>query len=764
MGLVAYGQVQQRDTVLSDTSETASVPETTLFPIQYSSNGRYLVDQNNTPFPIMGRTAWFVVALSSADYHIFIDDTAARGYNAIEFHVVNHDSRGHTPPFNGNGDRPFLNRLNGTSWDGSLSYGNINSEAPDFTTPNEAYWSHVDGLLAYCESKGLLVFMFPAYVGYGGGSQGWMQEIVANGTSRMQSYGAWIATRYRNQRNLVWMMGGDMGTPPDTFNSTQTAVENALLTGLKSVTGQQSIYFSAEWTSGSIATDQTSFGSQMTLEGAYAHTGDVNTQWRRAYAHSPTEPSFLLEGPYDQEGPDGNGDNSSATQPIRRFQWWSWLSTIGGYIVGNGYIIWFQAPAWQNHLDTQCTRDMTRLNAFMGSIAWYNLVPSGLNGMRTLITAGNSAVDSSSYVAAAAAPDGTIMVAYIPPAHSGPITVDMGAMSGPSQARWFDPTSAAYTNIGTGLPNTGTHVFTPPGNNSMGQGDWVLRIDTGTSVPTPTPSPTPTATATPGPAAQTINLSTRMRVQAGDNAGIGGFIITGTDSKHILLRAIGPTLTSVGVPNALPDPVLELHGPGAFVPITDDNWRDDPVQEALILATGIPPTNDLESAIDATLAPGAYTAIVRGNGDTAGMALIELYDLSQAADSKLGNISTRAFVNTGNGIVIAGFILGSNNGDDRIIVRGIGPSLAAFGVPDTLSDPTLELRDSNGALLVANNDWQDDSTQAADLIAAGLAPINPLESGIAMTLAPGSYTALLGGLNNGTGIGLVEVYDRRSGP
>ena len=114
----------------------------------------------------------------------------------------------------------------------------------------------------------------------------------------------------------------------------------------------------------------------------------------------------------------------------------------------------------------------------------------------------------------------------------------------------------------------------------------------------------------------------------------------------------------------------------------------------------------------------------------------------------------------GNDIVIAGFILGNHNGNDRIVVRGIGPSLTAFGVPNALANPTLELRDSNGALLVANNDWQDDPAQAAELTAAGLAPTNPLESGIAATLPPGLYTALLAGLNNGTGVGLVEVYDR----
>ena len=156
---------------------------------------------------------------------------------------------------------------------------------------------------------------------------------------------------------------------------------------------------------------------------------------------------------------------------------------------------------------------------------------------------------------------------------------------------------------------------------------------------------------------------------------------------------------------------------------------------------------------------GSYTAIVSGKDNTSGIGLVEAYDLSQAVDSKLANISTRAFVETGDNAVIAGFILGGN-GNDRIVVRGIGPSLTAAGVAEALADPTLELRDGDGALLASNNDWQDDPTQAAELIAAGLAPTNALESGIAATLPPGPFTALLAGLNNGTGVGLVEVYDR----
>jgi hypothetical protein len=248
-----------------------------------------------------------------------------------------------------------------------------------------------------------------------------------------------------------------------------------------------------------------------------------------------------------------------------------------------------------------------------------------------------------------------------------------------------------------------------------------------------------------------------MRVQTGDNVGIGGVIITGSAPKHVVLRAIGAMYEKF---DRLYDPVLELHGPGAFATITNDNWRDDPVQAAAILAAGLAPYEDMESAIDATLNPGLYTAVVRGKNNTSGIGVVEVYDLSQTVDSKLANISTRAFVGTNSNIVIAGFILGGNSGEDRIVVRGIGPSLAAAGVPNALANPTLELRDRNGALLIRNNDWQDDPAQAAEISAAGLAPSSNLEAAIAATLSPGPYTVLLYGANNSIGVGLVEVYDR----
>ena len=466
----------------SPSTTTSSAPATTTpasFPLVASSNDRYLQDQKGVPFPILGRAAWFIISLSETDFKLFIDDTVAKGYNAIEFQVIYHDPRGSKVPFGGNGTLPFTRKLDASPWTGSLVYGNIYNEAPDFSQRNEPYWQHVDALLAYADSKGVLCFMFPAYTGYQGGDQGWMQEMVANGTSKMQEYGAFIADRYKTRGNIVWMLGGDYGTGVNDFKPLERDVEKAMLAGMQSIGGQTSVNFSAEWNTESIYTDQADpiLQAAGTLEGAYSFGGDVNTYARKGY-EDPSHavlPAFLLEEPYDQEGSDGNGVNSSATQPVRRFQWWGWLSGIGGYISGNGYV-WPFNTGWQAHLNTQGAHDMARLNAFIRSIAWYNLIPSGLNGMKVLVTSGGSPVSFPDYVAAAATLDGTLLVAYVPPDHAGSITIDMTVMSGSTLARWYNPANAQYTSIGT-FPNTGPSMFTPPGSNGTGFTDWVLLLE-----------------------------------------------------------------------------------------------------------------------------------------------------------------------------------------------------------------------------------------------------------------------------------------------
>jgi len=458
-------------------SAMSNVHAQVAFPLKISSDKRYLVDQENKPFPILGRTAWFIISQPDSGYKKFLANTIAHGHNAIEMSVITHWAIGNHAPFNANGDAPFLKRLNGNDWDGKLTYADIKTEGPNLLTPNENYWKHADELLAYCESKGILVFMFPGYVGYSSESeeQGWMKELVANGTEKTEQYGAWIATRYKDRKNIVWMLLGDKGK----FNEEQAKAEAALIKGLKSVQGQQSVQYSAESNSGQNAADNADFGNEMTLNGSYTWELKVPVPYiaRRAYAHDPVLPSFLLEEPYDEEGPDGNNYNPNATQPVRRFQWWGWLSTTGGYISGNGYVWQFVDPIWQQHLNTQAALDMSRLNNFIRSINWWQLVPSGLNGMKTLIAGANNVDTTAAYVSAAATKDGSLLVAYIPPAHKGSIAVDMSALSDKANAYWFDPTNGIFTSIpGSPFKNKGVQSFTPLLKNSAGETDWVLML------------------------------------------------------------------------------------------------------------------------------------------------------------------------------------------------------------------------------------------------------------------------------------------------
>jgi len=237
---------------------------------------------------------------------------------------------------------------------------------------------------------------------------------------------------------------------------------------------------------------------------------------------------------------------------------------------------------------------------------------------------------------------------------------------------------------------------------------------------------------------------------------IGGFIITGNTPKKVVIRGLGPSLASFGITDFLADPFLELRSASGALLQQNDNWKDS--QRAEIEASGLQPSDDRESVIVTTLVPGNYTALLTGKGGTTGVGTVEVYDANLAADSELANISTRGFVQTGNNVMIAGFTLGKGSNLTDIAIRGIGPSLSNAGLSNVLADPTLELRDSNGALLVSNDDWQSDPVSAGKLTAHGLALSNSKESGIYRTMAPGQYTAIIAGKSSGTGLGLIEIY------
>jgi uncharacterized repeat protein (TIGR03803 family) len=254
-----------------------------------------------------------------------------------------------------------------------------------------------------------------------------------------------------------------------------------------------------------------------------------------------------------------------------------------------------------------------------------------------------------------------------------------------------------------------------------------------------------------------LNISTRLQVLTNDKVLIGGFIITGTDPKKIIIRGIGPSLSGVGA--VLQNPTLELHQGSATIAMNDD-WKE---HQSEVEATTIPPTNDFESAIVTTLNPGSYTAILAGKDNGTGVGVIEVYDLAPAANSKLANISTRGFVDTGANVMIGGLIVdgGTFGGFARVILRAIGPSLAGSGIQGVLQDPSLELHDASGAVIASNDNWKtrsDGTSQQGEIEATSVPPSNEAESALVQNLAPGNYTAIVRGTGATRGIAVVEAY------
>jgi len=256
-----------------------------------------------------------------------------------------------------------------------------------------------------------------------------------------------------------------------------------------------------------------------------------------------------------------------------------------------------------------------------------------------------------------------------------------------------------------------------------------------------------------GPLAKATNISTRGMVGTGEDVLIAGFVISGNEPKKVIVRALGPTLSTLGVGGALADPTIAIVNSSNVVVASNDNWRN--TQEPQIAASGFAPPNDLESAIIATLPSGSYSAVVSGKNGGIGIGLVDVYELD-AATSIFQNLSTRGFVGTGNNdALIGGLIIGSGE-QPVIVLRAIGPTLSGFGITQPLQDPTLEVRDSNGGLIAFENDWQDNTPTAVK--AALLQPQDSRESAVVLSLPAGNYTAIVRGKNGTTGVALVEAY------
>lgn len=440
------------------------------FPLSVSANSRYLQTPGGTPFPIFGRSYWGIIGLSVANYQAAIDDAVAKGFTAIEFRAPNGSWQDNFVPFNGAGQLPFTTKVGGGAYTGAVA------ETPDFTTPNEPYWQYLDDFITYCSNHGIAVLWFPAYVGFQSGyttsSEGWMQVMVDNGSTRMQTYGAYVANRYKNYGNIIYCIGGDKGDNDNPFVGSQLTVETALVTGLKSVSGQLSTNFAAEWDSDTTGNSETNLGSQLTLNSCYSWYGLDATYSKQGYGESPTKPTFLIEQPYDEEGPDGTGRNPNATQPTWRFIFRAIFSgATAGYMAGNGYLIHFFS-GYASHFSSQGQLALAAFHTWMRTVAWWTLAP-----LDALLTSGGGTIDTDAYVARTLNAAGTLGVIYAGISHTS-FTVDRTKMAGSFTVTRIDPASGAQTVVGGSHPNTLTETFATPGNNSAGYGDWFYLLST----------------------------------------------------------------------------------------------------------------------------------------------------------------------------------------------------------------------------------------------------------------------------------------------
>jgi uncharacterized protein DUF4038/collagenase-like protein with putative collagen-binding domain len=579
----------------------------TIFPLKISTSGRYLEQVDGTPFLLCADTTWSLfVDIPLSGVSSYFSTLISQGFNAVSGNAIEHHYTTVKPPKERGGLLPFTQKMDGTSYTGSPNgttgaagtqgqfasdnYSNINNQSPDPTFINNAYWLVVEQILDAALANNLAVLVWPGYLGFHSDDEGWLNEMVVwdaaigaggftgqpwadNSKSKMWNYGAWMAARWKNYPHIIWVMGGDYGSNSQTLNTAQAAAVSNLMAGLKSVAGQQSLLFSAHWDRPALSTDTTLAAGTFDLNGCYADEA-VAELARRGFASSPTKPTIGLEYFYEN-------DLFGGSAPYRKYVYWQFLGGVAGGFYGEEQIWRFDdgtpGTDWTTLLATQARLDAARQFAFWKSLPWHRLKPSGLGGMGTIVTAGGGTASpqSTDYVAAAATADGDLLLAYVPPAHAGTITVDMTKMVTAARARWFDPTNATFTAIGT-IANTGTHVFTTPATNSAGDTDFLLMLDiTGAELDDGPPN---------WPGVLGNQWSVSLRVTRDDELSL--MIVDEDGSVPWLPTGTAPQSLVGGAPDEL-----------AIAPVDEDGDARATIPVPLFAAVGTPNADELSATI-----------------------------------------------------------------------------------------------------------------------------------------------------------------------
>ena len=426
-----------------------------VYPVKVSANHRYLVDQNDAPFLIMGDCPQsLTVNLSLAQTDSYFLNRQAHGFNTMWVNLV---CTVYT-----------AGRPDGSTFDGILPFtgylpGGHDLSHFDLSKPNEAFFARCDQMISLAAKYNLVVFLDPIETG------GWLTNMVNNGPKACNDYGRFLGTRYKRFENIVWMSGNDYDWWKESRND---PVVTAVAKGIQA-TDPQHIH-TIEGSIG-LSTDDTNWVAIVSLNAAYTYS-PTYAEVLRGYNRASTMPVFMVEACYDFE--DLGQEHVATPGTLRREEYWANLSGGTGLIYGNHYT-WTFAPGWQSHIDTPGAAQIANLKSFFESRRWYDLVP---DQDHVMLTAGygkfasKGTVDGNDYATAARTPDGRLAIIYAPTIR--PLSIDMTRLSGPVTARWLDPANGAYTAIeGSPFANTGSRNFTPPGNNHDGDGDWVLVLE-----------------------------------------------------------------------------------------------------------------------------------------------------------------------------------------------------------------------------------------------------------------------------------------------
>jgi hypothetical protein len=461
------GAVEGRARVLVETA----VPPRPAFPLAVSGTGRFLVDAHGVPFRLQGEAAWSLIAnLTAREVDTYLQDRAQKGFNAVLVNLLEHKYAVQAPR-NRAGDAPF-------------------HTPGDFSTPKDAYFDFAMAVVEKARARGFLVLLAPAYPGYGcpdapsADNEGWSVEMGHSPKASCLAYGRFVGTRFRKFDNVLWVQGGDcMPAPGGALEACALEVQE----GIRQSGG--TALQTGHWSPNSMASDEAAFAKAMQLEAVYQYQSP-HQACRRAWAHAPPLPAFLVESGYENEHIQGS------VPPSRKYLYWASLTCTAG-IVSGSRPMWLFEAGWDSALDSPGVNDVARLGHLFDTVPWQALVPSGLSGMRVLVTGGGGTPGGQDEVAAAATADGRALLAYVPPGDGRgerSFVVDVRALSAAATARWYNPWSGASLPIGR-VPNEAPRWFTTPGDNGSGYDDWVLVLE---SLP-PEPS---SASTREGPASR----------------------------------------------------------------------------------------------------------------------------------------------------------------------------------------------------------------------------------------------------------------------